>query len=159
MGVYLGLSSIACSKVSEYRNLLARALYGTHVPANRGARINKCSSIILDEVEDDGVKIIGKNQMKGKLYLPPSAKKVLDGYLKVRRSRGTNRVFTNRDGMLMSYDGLRQEIYQISGKARIKFSEHRARRFCARFRDESGLDPEDIRLMMRHEKFDTTKSI
>jgi len=96
---------------------------------------------------------------RGTIKRVPSKEDKRNSGLMEIRSRGTNRVFTNRDGMLMSYDGLRQEIYQISGKARIKFSEHRARRFCARFRDESGLDPLDKRLMMRHEKFDTTKSI
>ena len=39
----------------------------------------------------------------------------------------------------------------------IKFSAHRARRFYARFLYKEGLDLEEIRLLMRHEKIDTTK--
>ncbi len=60
-------------------------------------------------------------------------------------------------GEPLTYDGLRQEIYQVSGKAGIKFSAHRARRFYARFLYKQGLDLEELRLLMRHEKLDTTK--
>ena len=135
----------------ERKVLLIEILFKT------GARINECSSITVDDILDDRIRIIGKNQKEGKLYLPSSVRKALDRYLKVRKSRGSNRVFTNSLGEPISYDGLRNEIYQISKKAGIKFSAHRARRFYARFLYESGLDLEDIRLMMRHEKYDTTK--
>ena len=91
------------------------------------------------------------------VFLPESVKKAIDRYIKVRRSRGSNRVFINSKGEAMTYDGIRREIYKVAEKAGIKFSAHRARRFYARFLYKEGLDLEEIRLLMRHEKIDTTK--
>ncbi len=60
-------------------------------------------------------------------------------------------------GEPMTYDGVRREIYKLAEKAGVKFSAHRARRFYARFLYKEGLDLEELRLLMRHEKIDTTK--
>ena len=122
-----------------------------------GARLNELASLTVDSIQGDTAKIIGKGQKEAKLYLLPSVRRALDRYLRVRTSSGTNRVFTNQSGAAMTYDGIRQEIYQIAQKAGIKFSAHRARRFFARYLYNKGVDLEGIRLLMRHTKFDTTK--
>ena len=122
-----------------------------------GARLNEVASISVDAIQDDTIMIVGKGQKPSKLYLLPSVRKSLSEYLKVRQSNGTTKLLTNKDGDPMTYDGIRQEIYQISKKAGISFSAHRARRFFARYLYTHGVDLEGIRLLMRHSKFDTTK--
>lgn len=69
--------------------------------------------------------------------------------MQVRRSGGTDRILVSGKGELLTYDGLRQEIYQISKKAGIKFSANRGRRFYAVFIYKQGLDLEELRLLMR----------
>ncbi len=122
-----------------------------------GLRLAEMASITLDDIEGDTMTVVGKGQKIAKVFLPESVKKAIDRYLKVRRSRGSNRVFINSKGEAMTYDGIRREIYKVAEKAGIKFSAHRARRFYARFLYKEGLDLEEIRLLMRHEKIDTTK--
>ena len=122
-----------------------------------GARLNEIASISIDAIQEDTILIVGKGQKPSKLYLLPSVRQSLDKYIKVRQSNGTAKLFTNKEGEPMTYDGIRQEIYQISKKAGISFSAHRARRFFARYLYTHGVDLEGIRLLMRHAKFDTTK--
>lgn len=122
-----------------------------------GARLNEIASLTTDAIGEDTIMIIGKGQKPSKLFLLPSVKKSLDDYLKVRQSNGTTKLLTNKDGEPMTYDGVRQEIYQIAKKAGISFSAHRSRRFFARYLYTHGVDLEGVRLLMRHSKFDTTK--
>lgn len=122
-----------------------------------GARLNELATLTVESVHGDTARVIGKGQKEAKLYLLPSVRRALDRYLRVRISSGTNRIFTNQAGKAMTYDGIRQEIYQIAQKAGINFSAHRARRFFARYLYNKGVDLEGIRLLMRHTKFDTTK--
>ena len=122
-----------------------------------GAKLNEIASLTTDAIGEDTIMIIGKGQKPSKLFLLPSVKKSLDDYLKVRQSNGTTKLLTNKDGEPMTYDGVRQEIYQIAKKAGISFSAHRSRRFFARYLYTHGVDLEGVRLLMRHSKFDTTK--
>ena len=122
-----------------------------------GARLNEIASLSTDAIQEDTILIVGKGQKPSKLYLLPSVRKALDEYLKVRQSNGTTKLLTNSKGEPMTYDGIRQEIYQIAKKAGISFSAHRARRFFARYLYTHGVDLEGVRLLMRHSKFDTTK--
>ncbi len=60
-------------------------------------------------------------------------------------------------GEPLTYDGLRVDVYQLSKRAGVHFSPHMARRFYARFLYQQGYDLEVIRLILGHEKLDTTK--
>ncbi len=122
-----------------------------------GLRLGELSNITLDDLDGDILKVIGKGQKEARVFLPATVRKALDRYLKVRKSRGSNRILISGSGHPITYNGLRQEIYQVAKKADIQFSAHRARRFYARFLYKEGLDLEELRLLMRHEKIDTTK--
>ena len=135
----------------ERKELIIEILFKT------GARLRELSELTLDAFEGDTAKVIGKGQKEAKLFIMPSVKDSLRRYMKVRVSKGTMKLFTNQVGEPMTYDGIRQEIYQIAKKAGIKFSAHRARRFFARYLYNNGVDLEGIRILMRHTKFDTTK--
>ena len=148
------LLEAACQEFGYTRkrkNLIIELLFKT------GARLNEISSLTTDAIQEDTILIIGKGQKPSKLYLLPTVRKALDEYLKVRQSNGTTKLLTNSQGDPMTYDGIRQEIYQIAKKAGINFSAHRARRFFARYLYTHGVDLEGVRLLMRHSKFDTTK--
>ena len=135
----------------ERKELIVEILFKT------GARLRELSELTLDAFQGDTAKVIGKGQKEAKLFIMPSVRDSLNRYLKVRTTKGTSKLFTNQAGNPMTYDGIRQEIYQISKKAGISFSAHRARRFFARYLYRSGVDLEGIRILMRHTKFDTTK--
>ncbi len=149
--VFLSRAAASFGYTKERKTLVIELLFKT------GARLNEIASISIDAIKEDTIIIVGKGQKVSKLYLLPSVRKALDDYLRVRQSNGTTKLLTNKDGEPMTYDGVRQEIYQISKKANISFSAHRARRFFARYLYTHGVDLEEIRLLMRHSRFDTTK--
>lgn len=62
------------------------------------------------------VKAIGKGQKESHVFLPATVREALPKYMKVRRSGDTNRILVFEKGEPLTYDGLRQEIYQISKK-------------------------------------------
>ncbi len=90
------------------------------------ARLAGHSSITIDAIHDNVIDTVGKGQKPAKLCLMPSVQKVPSDYSKVRVANGTNKVLTNHLSEPMMYDGIRQEIYEISGKVGIEFSARRA---------------------------------
>ncbi|MGC8573979.1 MAG: tyrosine-type recombinase/integrase [Thermoplasmata archaeon] len=122
-------------------------------------RINELRKITLDDIHDDVLRVTGKGQKTRDVYLPESIRRgTLPEYLRVRRTKpGVNALFTNMYGEPLTYDGLRVDVYQLSKRAGVHFSPHMARRFYARFLYQQGYDLEVIRLILGHEKLDTTK--
>jgi len=92
-----------------------------------------------DDIMWDILKVIGKGQMEAHVFLPAFLREAFRKYMQARRSRGTNRVLLSGQDESLTYDGLQQEIYQVSAKAGIKFSVHRAMRFYAGFLYKQGL--------------------
>ena len=68
-----------------------------------GLRLAEMASITLDDIEGDTMTVVGKGQKIAKVFLPESVKKAIDRYLKVRRSRGSNRVFINSKGEFLNF--------------------------------------------------------
>ncbi|MEM3846601.1 MAG: site-specific integrase, partial [Candidatus Parvarchaeota archaeon] len=93
---------------------------------------------------------------KRDVYLPSDTREVLAAYLQTRNMKESQYVFTTRKGRITNaYMG--SLAHDISRKAGIQFSWHRARHTYAKSMIRSGIDLETLRLLLGHERLDTTQ--
>ena len=143
-----------CYGYTEIRNkLMIDLLFKT------GIRYRELINIRLEDIKEDTLIVRGKGQKIREVYLPRSVRDLLKEYLKIRKAKpGNNFLFVNYYGDQLTYAGGRQILHEIAKRAGVHFSPHMARRFYARKLYQEGYDIEKIRLLLGHEKLDTTKT-
>ncbi|MEM0159961.1 MAG: tyrosine-type recombinase/integrase, partial [Candidatus Micrarchaeaceae archaeon] len=121
-----------------------------------GLRRDEICNLKVDDIHGDYISIIGKGSKKRDVYLPSDTREVLAAYLQTRNMKESQYVFTTRKGRITNaYMG--SLAHDISRKAGIQFSWHRARHTYAKSMIRSGIDLETLRLLLGHERLDTTQ--
>jgi|GEM_PF-943473 len=144
----------ACHGYTEIRNKpMIDLLFKT------GIRYRELINIRLEDIKEDTLIVRGKGQKIREVYLPRSVRDLLKEYLKIRKAKtGNNFLFVNYYGDQLTYAGGHQILNEIAKRAGVHFLPHMARRFYTRKLYQDIYDIEKIRLLLGHEKLDTTKT-
>ncbi len=121
-----------------------------------GLRRDEICNLKTSDIHSDYLTVLGKESKVRDVYFPIDAQMVVSSYLSGKNNRESPFVFTTKVGkMTNAYMG--SVASDISRQVSFQFSWHRARHTYARSMVRSGVDLESLKLMLGHERLDTTE--
>ena len=119
-----------------------------------GLRISELSSLKLDDIKDEWVRVLGKGNKQRDLPLMGSTKKILDEYLGVFV---VNKFLFEKNGEKLSENSLRYIVTKVFKKVGIKVTPHQLRHSYATSLLNSGAPIVDVSELLGHSSMATTQ--
>ena len=121
-----------------------------------GLRRDEMCNLKVADIHGDYLTVLGKGSKVRDVYFPVDAQKVVNSYLANKNVRDSPFVFTTKSGRVTNpYMG--KIALDISRQTGVQFSWHRARHTYAKSMVRSGVDLSSLKLMLGHERLDTTE--
>ena len=121
-----------------------------------GLRREEICSLKVSDIHGDYLTVLGKGSKVRDVFFPIDSQKVVSSYLANKNVKDSPYVFTTKVGKITNaYMG--SIAFDISRQTGVQFSWHRARHTYAKSMVRSGVDLESLRLMLGHERLDTTQ--
>ncbi len=119
-----------------------------------GLRISELSSLKLDDISDEWVRVLGKGNKQRDLPLISSTKKILDEYLSVFVLK---QFLFEKNGEKLSENSLRYIVTKVFRKVGIKVTPHQLRHSYATSLLNSGAPIVDVSELLGHSSMATTQ--
>ena len=119
-----------------------------------GLRISELSSLKLDDIKDEWVRVLGKGNKQRDLPLMGSTKKILDEYLGVFV---VNKFLFEKNGEKLSENSLRYIVTKVFRKIGIKVTPHQLRHSYATSLLNGGAPIVDVSELLGHSSMATTQ--
>ena len=119
-----------------------------------GLRISELSSLALDDITDEWVRVLGKGNKHRDLPLLSSTKKILDEYLGVFVLK---KFLFEKSGEKLSENSLRYIVTKVFRKVGIKVTPHQLRHSYATSLLNSGAPIVDVSELLGHSSMATTQ--
>ena len=119
-----------------------------------GLRISELSSLELNDITDEWVRVLGKGNKQRDLPLISSTKKILDEYLGVFVLK---KFLFEKDGEKLSENSLRYIVTKVFRKVGIKVTPHQLRHSYATSLLNSGAPIVDVSELLGHSSMATTQ--
>ena len=119
-----------------------------------GLRISELSSLELDDITDEWVRVLGKGNKQRDLPLISSTKKILDEYLGVFMLK---KFLFEKNGEKLSENSLRYIVTKVFRKIGIKVTPHQLRHSYATSLLNSGAPIVDVSELLGHSSMATTQ--
>ena len=121
-----------------------------------GLRRDEICNLKTSDLHGDYLTVLGKGSKVRDVFLPTDTQKVLNGYLALKNIKESPYIFTTKKGKITNAY-MSNIASDISKRTGIEFSWHKARHTYAKSMVRSGVDLESLRLMLGHERLDTTQ--
>jgi len=119
-----------------------------------GLRISELSSLKLDDISDEWVRVLGKGNKQRDLPLISSTKKILDEYLSAFVLK---QFLFEKNGEKLSENSLRYIVTKVFRKVGIKVTPHQLRHSYATSLLNSGAPIVDVSELLGHSSMATTQ--
>ena len=119
-----------------------------------GLRISELSSLELNDITDEWVRVLGKGNKHRDLPLISSTKKILDEYLSVFVLK---KFLFEKSGEKLSENSLRYIVTKVFRKVGIKVTPHQLRHSYATSLLNSGAPIVDVSELLGHSSMATTQ--
>jgi len=119
-----------------------------------GLRISELSSLELDDITDEWVRVLGKGNKQRDLPLISSTKRILDEYLGVFMLK---KFLFEKNGEKLSENSLRYIVTKVFRKIGIKVTPHQLRHSYATSLLNSGAPIVDVSELLGHSSMATTQ--
>lgn len=119
-----------------------------------GLRISELSSLKIDDISDEWVRVLGKGNKQRDLPLINATKKILDEYLGVFVLK---EFLFEKDGEKLSENSLRYIVAKVFRKVGIKVTPHQLRHSYATSLLNSGAPIVDVSELLGHSSMATTQ--
>ncbi len=140
------LEALECADIQE--KLIIIMLY------TLGLRISELSSLKIDDITDEWVRVLGKGNKQRDLPLISSTKRVLDEYLGVFVLK---KFLFEKKGEKLSENSLRYIVTKVFRKVGIKVTPHQLRHSYATSLLNSGAPIVDVSELLGHSSMATTQ--
>lgn len=123
-----------------------------------GCRISELLNLNRDDVETDEIRIIGKGDVQGTVYLDPEARRYLNAYL-IERRDDLRPLFISSQRRRISYTTFAKLLHEYTDKAGIdkNVTPHVLRHSFATDLKMNGADIFDIQKQLRHKRISSTQ--
>lgn len=145
------------SSISDFRD---KAI--VYLLLNTGARRCEIADALFCDLDLQNrvLKVLGKGNREGFLYLNDISISVLSDYLTVRPSDKSDYLFLSRNGCKIDYNDVYRIVKKyllLAGLDTSKYSTHKLRHTFATLLYQQGADLRLLQELLRHSNIDTTK--
>ena len=128
---------------------------------NCALRLTELTSINVDQVTSESLRIIGKGNKERTIFLTPATKKAIGNWLNIRGKSKTNALFISKTGERMTGRAVQDVVKKYMSKAGIDtkvFSTHKLRHTAATLMYQYGkVDIRALQQILGHDSIATTQ--